>query len=48
MLIGGTSPLEFGVGDYVFLKVSPTKEITRFNMIGKLSPSYFGPYPITQ
>jgi len=41
-------PLEVGVGDHVFLKVSPTKGITRFDMAGKLSPRYIRPYRITQ
>ena len=40
--------LEFEVGDQVFLKVSPTKGITRFGMAGKFSSWYIGPYPITQ
>ena len=41
-------PLEFEVGDRIFLKVSPTKGITRFDIAGKLSPKYVGPYPVTQ
>jgi len=41
-------PLEFRVGDHVFLRVSPTKGITRFGKAGKLSPRYIGPYPITK
>jgi len=41
-------PLEFKVGDRVFLKVSPTKGILRFGMTEKLSPRYIGPYPIIQ
>jgi len=31
-------PLEFQVGDKVFLKVSPAKGVRRFNFRGKLSP----------
>ena len=34
-------PLEFELRDCVFLKVSPTKGITRFDMAGKLSPMCF-------
>jgi len=40
--------LEFDVRDRIFLKVSPTKGITSFGMVGKLSPRYIGPYRITQ
>ncbi|WMV18233.1 hypothetical protein MTR67_011618, partial [Solanum verrucosum] len=38
--------LEFQVDDWVFLKVSPMKEVMRFGKKGKLSPSYVGPYRI--
>ena len=31
-------PLEFEVGDHVFLRVSPTKGVYRFGVKGKLSP----------
>ena len=31
-------PLEFEVGDHVFLKVSPTKGVVRFGVKGKLNP----------
>ncbi|KAI4321445.1 hypothetical protein MLD38_034825 [Melastoma candidum] len=41
-------PLEFEVGDYVFLKVSPTKMNLRFGLKGKLSPRYIGPYEILE
>jgi len=40
--------LEFEFGDKVFLKVSATKGISRFAMVGKLSSKYVGPYPIIQ
>ena len=33
-------PLEFEVGDHVFLRVSPTKGVYRFGVRGKLSPRY--------
>ena len=36
------------MGDFVFLKVSPTKGVMRFGKCGKLSPRYIGPYQITQ
>ena len=39
-------PLEFQVGDHVFLRVSPTKGVKRFGIKGKLSPRYIGPFEI--
>jgi hypothetical protein len=39
-------PLEFEVGDHVYLRVSPMKGIRRFGIKGKLAPCYIGPYPI--
>ena len=41
-------PLTFEVGDYVYLKVSPMKEVKRFGMKKKLSPRYVGPYKIVE
>ena len=38
--------MEFQVGDKVFLKVSLIMGIKRFEMRGKLSPRYIGPYEI--
>ena len=38
--------LEFGVGDHVFLKISPSKGVMRFGKRGKLSPRYIGPFEI--
>ncbi|XP_055826385.1 uncharacterized protein LOC129894762 [Solanum dulcamara] len=38
--------LEFQVGDWAFLKVSPMKYVMRFGRKGKLSPRYIGPYQI--
>ena len=38
--------LQFQVGDHVFLKVSPTKGITRFGRHNKLNPRYVGPFEI--
>jgi hypothetical protein len=39
-------PLQFEVGDHVYLKVSPMKGMKRFGVKGKLSPRYIGPFPI--
>jgi len=39
-------PIEFVVGEKVFLKVSPTKGVMRFGRKGKLSPKFIGPYEI--
>jgi hypothetical protein len=39
-------PLQFEVGDYVYLKVSPMKGVHRFGACGKLAPRYVGPYKI--
>jgi hypothetical protein len=36
------------VGDYVYLKVSPTKGVQRFGVKGKLAPRYIGPYEIVK
>ena len=41
-------PLEFSEGDFVLLKVSPRKGVTRFGVKGKLAPRYIGPFQITQ
>lgn len=41
-------PLEFQIGDWVFLKVSPMKGVMRFGKRGKLSPRYVGPYQIVR
>jgi hypothetical protein len=35
-------PLYFLVGDYVYLKVSPMKGVSRFGVKGKLAPQYIG------
>jgi hypothetical protein len=39
-------PLEFEVGDHVYLRVSLMKGVHRFDIKGKLSPRYIGPYHI--
>jgi hypothetical protein len=41
-------PLQFEVGDFVYLKVSPTKGVQRFGIKGKLAPYYIGPYVIIE
>lgn len=41
-------PIEFEVGDKVFLKVSPMKGVKRFGIKGKLSPKYVGPYEVLE
>ncbi|KAI5334636.1 hypothetical protein L3X38_024769 [Prunus dulcis] len=40
--------LQFKVGDWVFLKLSPWKGVVRFGRRGKLSPRYIGPYEIVE
>ena len=41
-------PLEFEVGDHVFLKVMPKREVVRFAKWGKLSSRYIGPFEILE
>ncbi|XP_052197273.1 uncharacterized protein LOC127804449 [Diospyros lotus] len=38
--------LEFSIGDKVFLKVTPIKEVLRFGKKGKLRPRFIGPFEI--
>ncbi|GJV39866.1 putative reverse transcriptase domain-containing protein [Tanacetum coccineum] len=40
--------LEFSVGDYVLLKVSPWKGVVRFGKKGKLAPRFVGPFEIIE
>ncbi|KAL6137810.1 hypothetical protein ACLB2K_063099 [Fragaria x ananassa] len=40
--------LEFQVGDWVFLKLSPWNGVVCFGKRGKLSPRYIGPYEIIE
>ena len=40
------SELEFQVGDFVLLKVSPWKGVIRFRKRGKLGPRYIGPFRV--
>ncbi|GJU23172.1 putative reverse transcriptase domain-containing protein [Tanacetum coccineum] len=41
-------PLEFSVGDYVLLKVSPWKGVVRFGKKGKLVPRFVRPFEIVE
>ncbi|GKD80472.1 hypothetical protein Tco_1347311 [Tanacetum coccineum] len=43
-----TKPLEFSVGDYVLLKVSPWKGVVRFGKKGKLAPRFVRPFKIIE
>jgi hypothetical protein len=44
----GTTPRHFEVGDFVYLKVSPTKGVLRFGVKEKLAPCYIGPYEVIE
>ena len=39
-------PLQFKVGDFVYLRVSPTRGVQRFGIKEKLAPRYIGPFEI--
>jgi hypothetical protein len=39
-------PLEFNVGDHVYLRVSPMKGVKRFGVKGKLAPRWIGLFPM--
>ena len=41
-------PIEFKVGDHVFLKVMPKRGVVRFGKRGKLSPRFIGPFEILE
>ena len=41
-------PLEFEVGDHVFLKVMPKRGVVRFDKRGKLSLRFIGPFEILE
>jgi hypothetical protein len=41
-------PLEFKVGDHVYLRVSPMKDVKRFGVKGKSAPRYIRPFPILE
>jgi hypothetical protein len=44
----GTAPRHIEVGDYMYLKVSPTKGVQWFGVKGKLAPCYIGPYEVIE
>jgi hypothetical protein len=39
-------PLQFQIGDFVYLRISPIKGVQRFGIKGKLAPWYVGPFEI--
>jgi hypothetical protein len=41
-------PIEFEVGDHVYLKVSPMRGVKNFEIKRKLEPRYVGPYRIIE
>ena len=41
-------PLEFEVGDHVFLKVMPKRGVVKFGKRGKLLPRFIGPFEILE
>ena len=41
-------PLEFEVGDYVYLKVTPMKKVQQFGVKRKFAPRFVGPYKILE
>ena len=41
-------PLEFEIGDHVFLKVMAKRGVVRFGKRGKLSPRFIGPFEILE
>ena len=41
-------PLEFEVGDHVFLKVMTKRRVVRFSKRGKLSSRYIGPFEVLE
>src|SRR6266498_2270385 len=41
-------PLEFEVGSWAYLRVSPMKGVHRFGVKGKLASRYIGPFKIIQ
>ena len=36
------------MGDHVFLKVMPKREVVKFGKRGKLSPRYIGPFEVLE
>jgi hypothetical protein len=42
----GRRNIQFDIGQFAYLKVSPMKGVKRFGMGKKLSPRFIGPFPI--
>jgi hypothetical protein len=40
--------LSFGVGDFVYHKVSPMRRLRNFKVRGKLAPRFIGPFKILE
>jgi hypothetical protein len=40
--------LQFQIGDFVYLRVSPTKGVQRFGIKGKLAPRYVEPFEVLE
>jgi hypothetical protein len=40
--------LNFEVGDFVYLKISPMRGLHRFKVRGKLAPRFIGPFKILE
>ncbi|XP_020679135.2 uncharacterized protein LOC110097216 [Dendrobium catenatum] len=40
--------VEFQIGDFVYVKVSPMKSVSRFERVSKLSPRYVGHFEIIE
>jgi hypothetical protein len=41
-------PIQFSVGEFVYLRVSPTRGVQHFGIKGKLAPRYVGPFEILE
>ena len=41
-------PLQFEIGDHIYLRVSPTKGVQRFGLKQKLAPHYIRPFEILE
>jgi hypothetical protein len=41
-------PIQFEVGDFVYLRVSPTRDVQQFGINGKLAHRYVGPFKILE
>ena len=48
MCIHQRRPLEFEMGDHVFLKGMPKRGVVRFDKRGKLSSRYIGPFEVLE